>query len=426
LPVSRLIRALVRLATTDLRPLRRRDFRLLFVGQLVSFLGTQVTAVAVPFQLYQLTHSSLAVGLFGLVELVPVLGLAFLGGALADARDRRAMVLLTELVFTLTSALLLANAVIPSPQLWAIYAVGAVQAGLYGLQRPSLDALLPRLVPAEEIVAAGALTGLRGTAGLLVGPALAGVLIALFGLPVTYALDVLSFVVSLAALALMRAVPPPLDAERPSLRRVVEGVRYAAGRPELLGTYVVDLIAMFFGMPNALFPAVAASLGGPAVLGLLYAAPAAGSMIAFGTSGWTGRVHRQGWGVILAASGWGVAIAALGLTRSLPLALLALAAAGGADAVSGIFRMSIWNRTIPDSLRGRLASIELVSYASGPLLGNAEAGVVATLFSVPVSIVSGGVLCVVGCLACAAMLPGFRAFDLRKWTEEAGGAMPSA
>jgi MFS family permease len=422
----RVFRALARLATTDLKPLRRRDFRLLFVGQLVSFLGTQVTAVAVPYQLYQLTHSSLAVGLFGLVELVPVLGFAFLGGALADARDRRTMVLVTELVFTLSSALLLANALVPSPQLWAIYAVGAVQAGLYGLQRPSLDALLPRLVPTEEIVAAGALSGLRGTAGLLVGPAIAGVLIALFGLPVTYALDVLSFVVSLGALALMRAVPPPLDAERPSLRRVVEGVRFAAGRPDLLGTYLVDLIAMFFGMPNALFPALAAGLGGPAVLGLLYAAPAAGSMIAFGTSGWTGRVHRQGWGVILAACGWGGAIVVLGLARSLPLALLALAAAGGADAISGIFRMSIWNRTIPDSLRGRLASIELVSYASGPLLGNAEAGAVAALFSVPVSIVSGGILCLVGCLACAALLPGFRSFDLRKWTGAPGGAMPSA
>src|SRR5215471_5328089 len=240
------IKALLRLATIDLAPLRRRDFSLLFVGQLVSFLGSQVTFVAVAFQVYQLTGSSLAVGLLGLVELVPVLGFAFLGGALADARDRRLMVLLTEMVFTITSALLLANALLPAPRLWAIYALGAIQAGLYGLQRPSLDALLPRLVPPEEIVAAGALTGLRGTVGMLAGPALAGVLIALFGLPVTYAVDVLSFVISLAALALMRAVPPPLDAERPSLRRVVEGVRFAASRPDLLGTYLVDLIAMFF------------------------------------------------------------------------------------------------------------------------------------------------------------------------------------
>lgn len=422
--MSSLVRALARLAATDLRPLRRRDFRLLFAGQLVSFLGTQVTAVAVPFQIYQLTHSSFAVGAMGLVELVPVLGFAFLGGALADARDRRLMVLVTEIVFTITSALLLANSLLPSPQLWAIYLVGALQGGLFALQRPSLDALLPRLVPPEEIVAAGALTGLRGTVGLLVGPALAGVLIALAGLPVTYGLDVVSFAASLAALALMRAVPPPLDAERPSLRRVAEGVRFAIRRPDLLGTYIVDLNAMFFGMPNALFPAIAAGLGGPAVLGLLYAAPAAGSLVAFGTSGWTGRVHRQGWGVILGATVWGVAIVGLGLSRSLPLALLALAVAGGADAISGVFRMSIWNRTIPDSLRGRLASIELVSYSAGPLLGNAEAGAVAALFSVPASIVSGGLLCVAGCVASALLLPGFRSFDLREWTAEPGGAMP--
>jgi MFS family permease len=409
----------------DVRPLRRRDFGLLFAGQLVSFLGSQITAVAVPFQLYELTRSPLAVGLFGLVEVAPVLGFAFLGGALADARDRRTMVLVTELVFALASGLLLANALLPRPMLWAIYAVGALQAGLYALQRPSLDALLPRLVPPEEVVAAGALGGLRGTVGMLAGPALAGVLIAAFGLPAAYALDVLSFAVSLVALAWMRAVPPPLDAERPSLRRVAEGVRFAVRRPDLLGTYAVDLVAMFFGMPNALFPAMAAGLGGPAVLGLLYAAPAAGSMVAFATSGWTGRVHRQGWGVILAAIAWGLAITALGLTRSLPLVLLALAAAGGADAVSGIFRMSIWNRTIPDSLRGRLASIEMVSYATGPLVGNAESGAVATLFSVPVSIVSGGLLCVAGCLACALLLPAFRAFDLREWTAAPGGAMPT-
>ena len=424
--VPRLLRALLRLATVDVRPLRHRDFRLLFAGQLVSFLGTQVTFVAVPYQLYQLTHSSLAVGLLGLVELGPVLGFAFLGGALADARDRRLMVLLTEVAFVVASGLLLGNALLPVPRVWVIYAVAAVQAGLFALQRPSLDALLPRLVPPSEVVAAGALNGLRGTVGLLVGPALAGVLIAVAGLPVTYALDVLSFAVSLAALALMRAVPPPPGAELPSLRGVVDGLRYAVRRPDLLGTYVVDLIAMFFGMPNALFPAIAARLGGPAVLGLLYAAPAAGSMVAFATSAWTGRVHRQGWGVILAATAWGAAITAFGLSGALPVALVTLAAAGAADALSGIFRMTVWNRTIPDSLRGRLASIELLSYSTGPLMGNVESGAVATLFSVQVSIVSGGLLCIAGCLACALLLPGFRAFDLRKWTPGAGDAISTS
>lgn len=417
--------ALLRLAAIDLAPLRRRDFRLLFTGQLVSFLGTQVTFVAVPFQVYQITRSSLAVGLLGLVELGPVLGFAFLGGALADARDRRLMVLVTELAFAVASGLLLANALLPAPRLWAIYAVAALQAGLFGLQRPSLDSLLPRLVPPEELTAAGALNMLRGTVGLIAGPALAGVLIATAGLPVTYGVDLLSFAASLAALAMMRATPPPVDAERPSLRRVAEGLRYARSRPDLLGTYAVDMIAMFFGMPEALFPAIAAGLGGPSVLGLLFAAPAAGGMLAMATSGWTGRVHRQGWGVILAATVWGVAITGFGLAGSLPLALACLAAAGGSDAVSGIFRTAIWNRTIPDSLRGRLASIELLSYSTGPLLGNVESGAVAALFSVRVSVVSGGLLCVAGCLACALLLPGFRAFDLRRWTAGAGGVISS-
>jgi MFS family permease len=404
---------LLRHATIDLRPLRRRDFRLLFVGQLVSLLGSYLTFVAVPFQVYALTGSALAVGLLGLVELGPVLAFAFLGGALADARDRRLMVLLTELAFAVMSGLLLANALLPAPRLWALYAITALQAGLYALQRPSLASLLPRLVPSEEVTAAGALTMLSGTVSLVVGPALAGVLIAAAGVPVAFGADVVTFMVSLAALAPMRATPPPPDAERPSLRRVAEGLRYARRRQDLLGTYVVDMIAMFFGMPEALFPAIAAGLGGPRVLGLLYAAPAFGAMVAAATSGWTGQVHRQGWGIVVAAAAWGAGVTVFGLAGSLPVALLCLSAAGGADAVSGIFRSAIWNRTIPDSLRGRLASIELLSYSSGPLLGSVESGAVAALTSVRVSVVSGGLLCVAGCAVCALLLPSFRAFDLR-------------
>ncbi len=418
------VRSLLRFATIDVRPLRRRDVSLLFAGQLISRLGTMVTAVAVPFQLYQLTHSSLAVGILSLIELGPVLGFAFLGGALADARDRRTMVLLTEVVFMVSSAILTLNALAPHPALWAIYLLAAVQAGLFALQRPSLDSLLPRLVPPEELTSAGALSSLRGTFGMVAGPALAGVVIAAAGLPAAYAADVLTFGISLVALALMRATPPPLDAERPSLRRVAEGLRYARSRRDLLGSYAVDMIAMFFGMPEALFPAIAAGMGGPSALGLLFSAPAVGSMAAFATSGWTNHVHRHGWGIIAAATAWGLAIIAFGFAPTLPAALGCLAAAGAADAVSGIFRSAIWNRTIPDGLRGRLASIELLSYSTGPLLGNAESGVVAALTSVRVSVVSGGILCVAGCLLCALLLPEFRSFDARRWTPGHGGAWP--
>jgi MFS family permease len=240
-------------------------------------------------------------------------------------------------------------------------------------------------------------------------------LIAVVGLPLTYTVDVATFVVGLACLSLMKAVPPPVDAERPSLRRVLEGIRYARSRPELIGTYVVDTVAMAFGMPLALFPAIAQGLGGAKVLGILYAAIPAGSFLFFATSGWARHVHRHGLGVIVAAILWGVAIIGFGLASGLVGALIFLALAGAADGMSGLYRQLIWNQTIPDSLRGRLASIELLSFSGGPTLGNFEAGVVATLFSVRVSIVSGGILTVVGCVLSAIALPAFRQYDERVW-----------
>jgi len=403
------------LATVDITPLRRhRDFRLLFTGRLVSFFGNMISSVALPFQAYQLTHSVFLVGLLELVAFGSVLAFAFLGGALADARDRRGMVLASEAALTIFSVVLVVNAALPHPQVWVLFVVMVGWGGLDALQRPSLDAMLPRLVDREELTAAAALGSLRGTLGMIAGPALGGILIATFGLPVTYLVDVATYLIGLVCLYWMHAVPPPVDAARPSVRRVVEGLRYARSRPELIGTYAVDMVAMFFGMPLALFPAIAQGLGGPGVLGLMYTAPAVGAFLFSATSGWTSRVHRHGMGVIVAATVWGLAIVAFGLVPGLVAALGFLAVAGAADMMSGVFRSTIWNQTIPDSLRGRLASIEMLSYSSGPALGNFEAGVVASLFSVRVSIVSGGVLCVIGCLLTAAVLPAFRAYDARK------------
>jgi MFS family permease len=402
------------LATVDVTPLRRhRDFRLLFVGRFVSFFGSMVTTVAFPYQVYELTHSVLLVGALGVLEFGAILAFAFVGGALADARDRRSLVLLSEAALMVCSLLLAGNAALPHPQVWLLFAVATLWGVLDALQRPSLDAMLPRLVDKEELAAAATLGGVRGTLGMILGPALGGVLVAAFGLPVTYLFDVGTFVAGLACLWLMRAVPPPVDAERPSMRRVVEGLRYAKSRQELIGTYAVDMVAMFFGMPMALFPAIAQNLGGPRVLGLLYAAPALGSFLFSATSGWTNRVHRHGIGVIVAATVWGLAIIGFGLAPGLALALFFLALAGAADMMSGVFRMVIWNQTIPDSLRGRLAAIEMISYTSGPALGNFEAGLVAWLFNVRVSVVSGGVLCVAACVVAAVLLPAFRAYDAR-------------
>src|SRR5438067_7214591 len=402
------------LATVDVTPLRRhRDFRLLFIGRFVSFFGSMITTVAFPYQVYELTHSVLLVGALGVLEFGAILAFAFVGGALADARDRRTMVLFSEAALMACSLVLAGNSALGHPQVWVLFVVATAWGVLDAIQRPSLDAMLPRLVDKNELAAAANLGSIRGTLGQILGPALGGVLIALLGLPLTYMVDVATFVVGLACLWLMRAVPPPIDAERPSLRRVMEGLRYARSRQELLGTYFVDMIAMFFGMPMALFPAIAQGLGGPKVLGLLYAAPAVGSFLFSATSGWTNSVHRHGMGVVVAATAWGVAIVGFGLAPSLWAALFFLALAGAADMMSGIFRGVIWNQTIPDSLRGRLASIEMLSWSSGPALGNFEAGVVASIFNVRVSIVSGGVLCVAGCLLCALALPLFRSYDAR-------------
>lgn len=400
----------------DLTPLKRhRDFRLLYTAQFVSFLGTMLTYVALPYQVYQLTHSSFAVGLLGLVELGPLLLTAFVGGAFADAFDRRRMVIATDLALAGGSLMLGLLALAERPPLWAVYAAAAFMSGVGGLQRPSLDALTPRLVDKQEIPAAAALSGVRGSVGMIIGPAIGGVLLATLGLAFTYAIDALSYAFALGCFTLIRAVPPPEGAEGPSLAGIREGFRYARSRQELIGTYVVDFVAMVFGMPLALFPAISERLGGTRALGLLYAAPAVGALIASLTSRWTPRVHRHGLAVMLAAAVWGVAIVCFGFCDTLLPSLVFLALAGGADMVSGIFRMTMWNQTIPDALRGRLAGIEMFSYMSGPLLGHAEAGAVAALFGVRASVVSGGVLCVIGVLVCGMLLPRFVRYDARRF-----------
>jgi len=397
----------------DLSPLRGREFRLLFLGQLVSFFGSMITFVALPFQMYDLTGSTFAVGALGICEFVPILAVALVSGALADAFDRRLLVVFSELGSAVFMAVLLGNALLDEPQAWVLFVCAAVLAGFYALLRPPLDSLVPRVVPREQLKAAMALEWVRGNVGMIAGPAIGGVLIAAFGVPLTYGIDLTTFLISLGFLALMRASPSPADADAPSLRSIAEGLRYAWSRPELMGTYLVDINAMLFGMPQALFPAIAADYGGAEVLGFLLAAPAVGSLIVALFSGWTRHVHRHGRAVALAACGWGVAIVAFGFTNVLWMALACLAVAGAMDAISGLFRSVIWNETIPDRLRGRLAGVEMISYTSGPTLGNFEAGALAALTSVRTSVVSGGLLCVVGTGVILACLPAFWRYDAR-------------
>jgi MFS family permease len=291
--------------------------------------------------------------------------------------------------------------------------VAALFAAATAVLRPPLDALLPRVVAREELKAATALNWSFSEMAMIGSPALAGVLIGAAGVEWAYVVDVASFCGSLLAFSRLRTPPPPPDAEPPSLRGVIAGVRYAFSRQELIGSYVVDINAVFFGMPFALFPALGEGYGGPPVVGLLFAAPGVGSLIAMLTSGWSRHVHHHGRAIVLGASGWGLAIVGFGLAHELWLALVCLALAGAGDAISGIFRGVLWNETIPDRLRGRLAGMEMISWSSGPTLGSAEAGVAARLVGLRSSVVLGGLLCVAGSVVLAALLPRFWNYDSR-------------
>ncbi len=392
----------------DLSPLKKnRDFRYLYFGQFVSFFGTMMSLVALPYQVYHLTNSTLAVGLLGIVELVPLLLTAFIGGALADVMDRRKLLIRAELGMGIGCLLLVGNALLPHPHLWVVYVISALLSALSGLHRPSLDALTPRLVAYEEIQAASVLSMFRGTVGMIGGPAVAGICIASFGLAWTFAVDFLTFIFSLSALSLIKSLKVAEAEEPPSLKSVLVAIQYAVGRQELLGTYIIDFVAMIFAMPNALFPAIAVIFGGAKALGWLYAAPAIGALFITIFSAWTKKIKRHGAAVALAAIMWGAAIACVGLTGNFLWILFFLILAGAADCISGIFRMTIWNETIPDKLRGRMASLEMISYMSGPLLGNAQVGFLASMTSIQIAIFTGGTLCVTAVILSIFLLPFF-------------------
>ena len=383
----------------DISPLRRnRDYRFVFTGQFVSAIGSFVTYVALPVQIYDLTHSSAVVGLLGTVQLVPLALTALWGGAVADALDRRRLLMWCELTLMLCALALVGNSLAPHPSVVVLFAVAAIMSAVSGFHSPALESLTPRLVAPAELQAVSALTTLRGTTAAIGGPALAGMCIAAFGIAATFALDALSYGVSLFALSMIRAIPPADSAPAIGFSSIRQGLVYAASRPELIGTYLVDIIAMCFAMPMAVFPALAARWGGAAV-GYLYSAMSIGAFLVTVLSGWTRGVRRHGAAVILAAATWGLAIVALGYAPTLLAAVVCLALAGAADAVSGLFRMTMWNETIPGVLRGRMAGIEQLSYMTGPLLGNARAGIMAERFGIGHSIVWGGLACVFGALA---------------------------
>ena len=398
----------------DISPLRKYpDFRRLWASGLISYFGSMITYVALPFQIKELTNSYIAVGLMGAVELIPLIIFGLYGGVLADRVDRRKMIFITESALMLMTFSLFINSQLEKPSLVWIYIVAASFAALDGLQRPSADAILPRLVGHDDLPAASALMSLRWQTGVITGPALAGILLATTGIGTAYLVDVLTFAISLLIIARVKSVKPTNKESAPTISAMIEGIKYATSRKDLLGTYLVDLAAMFFAMPNALFPFWADQLNATWALGLFYAAGTIGSVLVTLTSGWIKNYHHHGRAVFLGALGWGAAIAMAGVTDSLFLILFFLALAGAADMVSALFRGAIWNQSIPDELRGRLAGIELLSYSVGPLGGQMRAGTFAAVTNLKTSVVSGGLLCIGFVSIAAAALPKFRKYDVR-------------
>jgi MFS family permease len=408
----------------DLTPLRAsRDFRVLFAGAGVSYLGRQLTVVAIPFQVYLITRSSLAVGMVGLAAVVPLVTLSLAGGAIADAMDRRKLLLVTQVLSASTSAGLALNAGSSSPRLWPIYVLAALSAGLAGVDLPARNAVIPRLVGRDLFQAAAALSQIQFQVGQVLGPALAGLIIARVSLAAAYWIDVASFGAAVVGVLLIAPQPPEGGGTRASLSSIGEGLRYLKGRRLLVSTFLIDIDAMVFGMPRALFPALATGFfgGGAATVGLLYAAPGAGALLGALTTGWVGRVRRQGRAVIVSVAVWGGAIAAFGLVPWLPVGLALLAVAGAADVVSAVFRNTILQLSVPDALRGRLSSVHIAVVTGGPQLGDAEAGAVAALTSARTSVVSGGLACVVGVLVLLRLVPELARYDALAETRRLDG-----
>ncbi|MDN4160811.1 MFS transporter [Nocardioides abyssi] len=409
------LRSALRGLRMDTSPLRdSRDFRLLFWAGTVFYLGGMVTYVAVPYQVYTLTGSNFAVGAIGLVELAPLVVFGLYGGALADHVDRRKLLIGTGIAQAFFTAVLAANAFRDEPDVWVVFVVAAFLVSSSAIQRPSREALLPRTVRHDQIMAANALGSFGIQFGVLLGPAIGGLLIAYVGLGWCFVLDVAGLAVATLLYVAMRPYPHRADTTPPSLAGIAQGIRYAAGRRDLLGTYLVDIAAMLLALPVVLFPALVEEVfENPELLGMLYIAQTLGAMVATATSGWTSRVHHHGRAIVIAAAAYGACVAVAGVMPSFWLVLVFLGLSGTADMISGIFRATVWSQTIPEAMRGRLAGIEMLSYSLGPLGGQVRAGVTADLWSVRGAITSGGVACVAGVALTATALRDFWSYDDR-------------
>lgn len=409
----------------NLGPLvKSRNYRLLYIGQVVSFLGSMISYTALPYQIYMITKSSFLVGLVGTIQLIPLLLTGLYGGALADSMDRRKLLVVSEFLLCLATGLLIFNSILAEPSVILIFVAAAAMSGFVGLHRPAMEALTPQVVPKEDLTSVAALNSFRYSIGAIIGPSLGGIIIAKFGLVWCYSIDLLTFLVSLVCLALLKDLPPILEKSKASISSIKDGIQYAASKPELVGTYLVDIVAMLFAMPIALIPALSENWGGAESAGLLYAAMPVGTLVLTLFSGWTKKVSRHGAAVILSATGWGLAIIGLAFAQSLLTALFFLAFAGAFDAVSALYRSTIWNETVPSNFRGRLAGLEMLSYMTGPLLGNMRAGLMASKYGNFNSIFWGGVLCTIACVLCIWIFPRFWSYRSRVKDSVSNAAVP--
>lgn len=408
----------------DITPLREvPGYRWLYAGMLFAHAGRQLTVVAVPFQVFALTGSTLAVGMLGLAQLFPLLIVSVIGGALADAMDRRRLLVVSQVVLAGTAAGLLWNSVSDAPVIWPLFVLSALNAGVSAIDSPARHAILPGLVGRTLLPSALALNQTLTNIAKAALPALGGLLIAAAGLPLSYGVEATMFLIGALLIRNVPEIPTDTVRRKVELSSIAEGFRFLRARRVIQAALLIDLNAMVFGMPTALFPAIGTEVfGGDAfIVGLLYAAPGMGALVGALTSGWVSAVRRQGRATVVAVVGWGLAMAVFGLSRSLGLAMVMLALAGAADVVSAIFRGTIIQLTAPDELRGRMSSMHTAVVAGGPRLGDLEAGVVAALTSVRFSVVSGGLLCVLGALAIGRWAP-----ELVKYRHDPDGPSPSA
>ena len=400
----------------DTTPLQESaDYRRWWFGYSVSFTGTQLTQFAIPVQVYFLTHSSLDVGLVGLITLGPLIAMGLLGGAIADAMDRRRLTLITGTFLLAMSVLLAVQAAMKLDQLWLLYLVAAIAGGASAVDSSARGAILPRLVRRELLPSANALGQLGFQTGLSAGPLLGGLLVGTVGFAWAYGVDAGSFLAVLYAIWRLPAMPPEGGGSKAGVASVMEGLRFLGPRKNLMMTFLVDINAMVFGMPRALFPAIGTTWfhGGAGTVGLLAAAPSIGALAGAATSGWAARIRRQGLAVLVSVCIWGGSIAMFGFNRVLWLGLVLLGIAGAADMVSAIFRNTILQVATPDALRGRLQGVFIVVVTGGPRLGDFEAGTVANAFGVAASVVSGGLACIAGVALLAGRYRSFADYDAR-------------